>query len=121
MNARIAFPLAIAVAIAVAACSNEPRSRDLANPDVRGTTLAQQVCSNCHGVTGQSVSPNAPKLAAQQREYLGAQLREFRSKNRSDPAGFEYMWGISRSLTDKQIDELADYYAQQQPARSSAA
>ena len=52
MNARTAFPLAVAVAVALAACSNLPRSRDLANPDVSGTTLAQQVCSNCHGVTG---------------------------------------------------------------------
>ena len=119
MNARVIVPLALA--IAAAACANLPRSRDLANPQVSGTTLAQQVCANCHGVTGRSVSPNAPRLAAQQREYLSAQLREFRSKNRRDPAGFEYMWGVSRSLTDKQIDELADYYAQQQPATPPSA
>ena len=114
MNARVIVPLAFA--ITAAACTNPPRSRDLANPEVSGATLAQQVCSNCHGVTGNSISPNMPNLAAQQREYVIAQLRGFRSHSRQDPAGFEYMWGISRSLTDRQIDELADYYAGQQPA-----
>ena len=115
MNVRVMVSAVLAVA--AAACSNLPRSRDLGNPEVSGTTLARQVCSNCHGVTGDSLSPNMPKLAAQQREYLVAQLRSFRSHSRQDPAGFEYMWGISRSLADKQIDELADYYAGQQPTR----
>jgi cytochrome c553 len=119
MNARVVVPLAFAVA--VVACSNLPRSRDLANAEVSGATLAVQVCSNCHGPGGNSISPNFPRLAAQQREYLSAQLREFRSHSRRDPAGFEYMWGISRSLTDKQIDELADYYAGQRAAQPSSA
>ena len=42
-----------------------------------------------------------------------AQLRGFREKSRQDPAGYEYMWGISRTLTDRQIDELADYFSMQ--------
>jgi cbb3-type cytochrome c oxidase subunit III len=109
---RCLFVLTIAVA---AGCSNLPRSRDLANPDVAGATLAQQVCSNCHGVAGAATSPNFPNLAAQQKEYLAAQLTQFRSHSRRDPAGYEYMWGISRVLTDRQISELADYYAAQQP------
>ncbi|HET8694507.1 MAG TPA: c-type cytochrome [Aquabacterium sp.] len=99
----------------LAACSNLDRSRDLANPDVSGRTLAQQVCSNCHGVTGASVSPNFPQLAGQQAGYLEAQLKGFRSHQRHDPAGFQYMWGLSRSLTDRQITELANYYAGQTP------
>lgn len=119
MNARVVVPLAFA--IAAVACSNLPRSRDLANPEVSGATLAAQVCSNCHGPGGNSISPNFPRLAAQQREYLGAQLREFRSHSRRDPAGFEYMWGISRGLTDKQIDELAEYYAAQKATPPSTA
>jgi cytochrome c553 len=119
MHVKLALPLALT--LAAAACGNVPRSRDLANAEVSGTTLAQQVCSNCHGISGDSISPNMPKLAAQQREYLGAQLRGFRSHSRQDPAGFEYMWGISRSLTDKQIDELADYYARQQAPRPAPA
>ncbi|MGZ3254601.1 MAG: c-type cytochrome, partial [Burkholderiaceae bacterium] len=60
-----------------------------------------------------STSPNFPKLAGQQSEYFIKQMKEFRSHNRSDPAGFEYMWGITRNLNDKQIDGLAAYYEKQ--------
>lgn len=112
MKGSCKFILVPVVALAVG-CTNLPRSRDLGNPNVTGVTLAQQVCSNCHGVAGASISPNMPNLGAQQPAYISAQLKLFRSRGRLDPAGFEYMWGISRTLTDKQIDELASYYAAQ--------
>lgn len=102
--------------LAAAGCANLPRSRDTANPDVAGRTLAMQVCSNCHGVTGVARSPNFPNLAAQQEVYLEAQLKSFRTPGRRDPAGFEYMWGLSHYLTDAQIHDLAVYFAAQPPA-----
>ena len=108
--------LAACIAAACAGCANVERSRDLANPAVPGKVLAQQVCSNCHGVDGNSVSPNFPNLAAQTEPYLAEQLGAFRKHNRLDPAGFEYMWGLSRSLTDGQIAELASYFAAQKLA-----
>jgi cytochrome c553 len=109
--------LALVVAALAGGCANPSRSRDLANPAVPAVVLAEQVCSNCHGVTGVSVSPNFPNLAAQPAAYLVAQLKEFKSHNREDPAGFEYMWGISRGLTDAQIEGLAAYFAGQAPPR----
>ena len=99
----------------VSGCANPTRSRDLANPNVSATTLAHQVCSNCHGVTGSSTSPNFPNLAGQTEPYFIAQLIGFKSHGRQDPAGFEYMWGLSRSLTDDQIKGLAAYFAAQTP------
>jgi cytochrome c553 len=108
--------LMIAVAtLAVAGCANPERSRDLGNPNIEAKVLAQQVCSNCHGMTGSAVSPNFPNLAGQIEPYLTAQLHGFRSRDRRDPAGYEYMWGLSRSLSDKQITDLAAYYAAQSP------
>lgn len=98
-------------------CANTERSRDLANPNVSATTLAQQVCSNCHGLTGSAVSPNFPNLAGQVEPYVVAQLNGFKSHGRRDPAGFQYMWGLSRSLTDEQIKGLATYYAGQAAER----
>jgi cytochrome c553 len=109
--------LLIAAALLSAGCSNTTRSRDLANPNVSATTLAQQVCSNCHGLTGNAISPNFPNLAGQVEAYFIAQLNGFRSHGRQDPAGFEYMWGLSRSLTDEQIRGLAAYFAAQTPVR----
>ena len=108
--------LAACLAAALGGCANVERSRDLANPAVPGKVLAQQVCSNCHGVDGNSVSPNFPNLAAQTEPYLVEQLSAFRKHNRLDPAGFEYMWGLSRSLTDRQISELASYFTGQKLA-----
>ena len=107
--------LVIAAALMLLGCSNIERSRNLADPSVSARTLAQQVCSNCHGLTGNAESPNFPNLAGQVEHYLVAQLNGFRSHNRRDPAGFEYMWGLSRSLTDDQVKGLAAYYAAQAP------
>ncbi|MGZ5071990.1 MAG: c-type cytochrome, partial [Usitatibacter sp.] len=68
---------------------------------------------------GNSVSPNFPRLAGQPSQYLVSQLTQFRSHNRSDPAGFVYMWGLSRGLTDGQIGELSKYFSEQ-PAMPNA-
>ena len=109
--------LLLAASAISSGCANTTRSRDLANPNVTATTLAQQVCSNCHGVTGLATSPNFPNLAGQTEAYVIAQLNGFKSHDRQDPAGFEYMWGLSRSLTDDQIKGLTAYFAAQQAAR----
>lgn len=107
--------LALAVAALMAGCGTVERSRSLGDPAVPGRVLAQQVCSNCHGPNGNAESPNFPNLAAQQELYFAAQLKGFRGHSRSDPAGFEYMWGLSKHLTDDQISGLAAYYAAQKP------
>jgi cytochrome c553 len=105
----------------LAACANIERSRNLNDPAVPAKVMAQQVCSNCHGVDGNSTSPNFPNLAGQTEPYTVEQLKSFRQHSRSDPAGFEYMWGLSRHLTDDQINGLAAYFAGQKPAKHPAA
>lgn len=110
-----ALSLVTAATLLCAGCANPDRSRDVANPAIPAVTLARQVCSNCHGLKGSSESPNFPNLAGQTETYIAAQLKGFRSHGRRDPAGFEYMWGLSRSLTDEQIRGLAAYYAAQTP------
>ena len=113
-TATLTLVLALA-AIATGCTTTESSSRNLGDPSVHGKTLAEQVCSNCHGVTGNSTNPTFPRLAGQHEWYLIEELKEFRSHNRLDPAGYEYMWGLSRSLTDAQIQELAAYFARQKP------
>ena len=113
-TASITLLLALA-AIATGCTTTESSSRNLGDPSVHGKTLAEQVCSDCHGVTGNSINPTFPRLAGQQAWYLISELKEFRAHDRLDPEGFEYMWGISRSLTDAQIKELAAYFSAQKP------
>lgn len=109
--------LGLTLVAVIAGCSSPERSRSLGDPNVSASTLALQVCSNCHGAQGISESPNFPNLAAQTPQYLEAQLKSFKSHGRSDPAGFEYMWGISARLTDEQISGLAAYFSSQSPPR----
>ena len=117
---NLSIALALATAAAFSGCATPQRSRALNNPATPPVTIAQQVCSNCHGIDGNSVSPNFPRLAAQQPAYTIEQLTSFRTHHRSDPAGFEYMWGLSRHLTDGQIKGLAEYFAAQAPAPNPA-
>jgi cytochrome c553 len=104
-----------------AGCSNIERSRNLADPNVSGTTIARQVCSNCHGMDGNAVSPNFPNLAGQPKEYLATQLRQFRARTRTDQAARQYMWGLTRSLTDDQIEGLAAYFSARAPTAAPPA
>ena len=114
MNTAARSATMIALITLVAACSQIDRSRAVGNSEVSATTMAQQVCASCHGVTGNSVSPAFPKLAGQQRDYLVSQLAEFKSHNRSNPAGVQYMWGFS-DLSPEQVQGLADYFSSQAP------
>lgn len=77
---------------------------------------ARHVCVACHGEGGRSDNPLVPSLAGQTREYLAAQLKDFRAQIRVEPGPRGYMWGISALLDDNTIEGLADYYAQQPPA-----
>ncbi len=84
-----------------------------------GVAMVDKVCSMCHGVTGESVSPMFPKLAGQQKEYLKLQLTDFKGHARSDETGTQYMWGFTH-LTETQIGELADYFSSQSPMKADA-
>uniref|UniRef100_UPI001930DEDC c-type cytochrome n=1 Tax=Herminiimonas sp. CN TaxID=1349818 RepID=UPI001930DEDC len=108
--------LGMALVAIIAGCSLPERSRALGDSTISAKTVALQVCSNCHGVQGISESPNFPNLAAQTPLYIEAQLKSFKNHGRSDPAGFEYMWGISARLSDEQISGLAAYFSAQSPA-----
>ncbi|PCE32665.1 c-type cytochrome [Burkholderia ubonensis] len=111
---RIVLRLLPAILLAGAGCDDLERSRAIDQPAVAGKTIALQVCSNCHGANGVSVSPMFPKLAAQPREYLIAQLTDFRSRRRSDPNAQKYMWGVTH-LSDTQIEQLAAYFSSRSP------
>ena len=97
-----------------ASCHDIEHSRRTDDPAVIGRTIALQVCSNCHGANGVSVSPTFPKLAGQQKEYLVDQLMDFRAHRRSDPNAQRYMWGFTH-LSDAQIEQLATYFSSRPP------
>jgi len=107
--------LMAALSLSMSACTNVERSRDVGNPNVSAEVTAKQVCSTCHGMTGNAASPNFPRLAGQQAAYLEEQLKNFRDGQRTDKEGQQYMWGLSRKMSDEQIKALAEYFAKQTP------
>jgi cytochrome c553 len=115
---KFSAALAAVVLFLVAGCADPLKSRNVNDPEVSGKTVAVQVCANCHGVTGESLSPAFPKLAGQQHDYLLAQLGDFKGHERSDSRGVQYMWGFTH-LTTKQVEELADYFSSQAPMRAT--
>jgi len=80
----------------------------------RGATLALN-CTMCHGAQGLSVS-GAPNLAGQYPEVVIKQLRDYRNGKR--PSAI--MEALARNLSDRDIDDLAAYYAYLPKARTAA-
>ena len=62
------------------------------------------VCAGCHGDKGQGVPPN-PALAGKSEADLVKALKFFRS------GGPSVMHGLTASLSDGEIENLAAYYA----------
>ncbi len=98
-------------------CTNLERSREWSNSEVSGRVLAQQVCSTCHGIDGQSNNSLFPKLAGQQKNYILGQLEAIKGRDRNSEHTRQFMWGPARYITEKQMDEIATYFSQLPPMR----
>lgn len=105
---KFAISAVMGAALVLAAC-------DTAHTPAQSREIDGNVhlCSSCHGITGRSVSPDFPILAAQPADYLEAQLHAFRDHSRADPHAHTYMWGMAAHLDDAAIKGLADYFARQ--------
>lgn len=72
-----------------------------------GKQKADEVlCTMCHlgGFTGQN---EIPRVAGQHYEYIKKQLSDFKARRRTNDAG--NMTSVAASLTDEDIDNLAQY------------
>jgi cytochrome c553 len=92
---------------AVAADVNLPLSDKLE----AGKMKANQVCSNCHGLYGRSSSGGnsalSPKITAQQKPYLVAKLKDYKSGKINHPQ----MSFIAQMLTEQDIDNVSQWYS----------
>lgn len=82
-----------------------------------GQAKAAATCAVCHGPQGMAMQPDVPNLAGQSAIYLVEQLRNFRSGKRAH----EVMAVIAKPLSNREIDDLAQWYSSLQvtvePAR----
>jgi cytochrome c553 len=68
------------------------------------------MCGGCHGAKGVSVDAATPSLAGQDAQYLIKATKAYRTTRQN--------WGMQRyvsNLSDKDIDNIAAFYATQQP------
>ena len=74
---------------------------------------ASKGCVACHGQEGKSVSPIWPKLNGQHKQYLASQIKDIRDGKRTNGMSAT-MKPMVASLTDAEIDEIADYLSKVQ-------
>jgi cytochrome c553 len=82
------------------------------NPAAGAEKAQQGGCAGCHGPSGnETTAPNFPKLAGQYEDYLIRTLEQYRSGARQQAI----MNGIAGPLSDRDIADLAAFYASQTP------
>lgn len=74
-----------------------------------GKKKAEEICSSCHGLDGNSPVPMFPKIGGQPRTYIEKVLKDYKSGVRKDPV----MAGMAAALSAEDIDNLAFYYSSQ--------
>ncbi|BBL72530.1 c-type cytochrome [Methylogaea oryzae] len=68
-----------------------------------------EVCASCHGSDGNSKDGGNPRLAGQYESFLIKAMKDYQSGARKNPI----MQGMVKDLTDKDIADLAAYFASQ--------
>lgn len=76
-----------------------------------GQKIAAGVCTQCHGLNGNSESPDFPKLGGQYPDYLAKALRDYQSGARNNVI----MKGFATTLKPEDIDNVAAWYSTQPP------
>src|SRR5215475_3880358 len=66
-----------------------------------------QACQACHGANGISKTPAIPNLAGQKIDYLAAQLKAYKNKDRKN----DLMVAIASQLSDADMRSLAEYWS----------
>ena len=83
----------------------------LAGDTEKARNIVTEVCSACHGMDGNSVIPNFPKLAGRHPEYLVRELKEFVSGTRTSAI----MTPIAAKLDPDDFKALGEYFGAQKP------
>ena len=88
----------------------------LAEPELtaelkNGKEKALTICSACHGLNGQAASAGnsvlIPNITAQQKNYLVARLKSYKSGEIKNPQ----MTVVAQMLSDKDIDDVSEWYS----------
>jgi len=116
MNKLFTTIFALAVSLATAAA----HSQDIKG-DVKAGEAKNAMCIGCHGIKGYQASfpevYKVPMISGQSAKYIAAALHAYQKGDRKHPT----MRGITDSLNDQDIADLAAYYEQHGVAAAPAA
>jgi cytochrome c553 len=100
-HASIMFVAAVAALLSIGASAADVEA---------GKKKVQEVCAACHGIDGANpTTPDYPKLAGQYPDYLAKTLRDYKSGVRKNAI----MAGMAQGLTDKDIENVSEYFYRQ--------
>ena len=105
---------ALITTLAVAALAVLATPAEARDP-AAGAAKAKEICAACHGMDGNSPTPDYPKIGGQYEDYLAKALRDYKSGVRKNAI----MAGFAGALTRQDIANLAAYYASQPRAVSA--
>lgn len=89
--------------------------------DAKAGAAKAAVCGACHGVDGNSLAPNFPKLAGQGERYLSKQIHDIKAwdaetnpaKKASTGRAVMEMTGILANFSEQDIADVSAYFASQ--------
>jgi cytochrome c553 len=87
-----------------------------AGGDAAAGAKSAMYCAYCHGVDGNSTHTGTPRLAGQSVESFVAKMKVYKSNQKVFHPMMAFLTG---GLSDKDVQDLAAFYAQQ-PVRSSS-
>ena len=111
MKSRIAAALLTTQLLGLIFASNALAADAPPVGNVEAGATKAAVCGACHGMTGNSVNPEWPNLAAQHHQYLYEQLGLLKSVVRVAPL----MNPMAAALSPQDMADLAAYFEKQAP------
>ena len=110
--------LSLVLGGSLAALSAGAQEGSAAGPEgsVEAGRAKSATCAACHGVDGNSVTPDWPMLAGQHASYIVRQLRAFKNGERTDVT----MKPFADMLSEQDMLDVAAYFSAQKPTPKGA-
>lgn len=89
------------------------RSETIGEGDAEAGRAAAETCANCHGADGNAGGEDMPTLAGQDARYFIKAMNAYRDGSRRH----EKMFEAAENLSEADIENLATFYALQEPVR----
>jgi cytochrome c553 len=98
--------------VAVYLAGNDVLTKTANDVPATARPKASEVCLACHGTNGVGITADYPTISGQHRDYLARALTDYKRGGRKNAI----MAGMAAALTAEDIEQLAAYYARQEPA-----